>query len=103
MGQQEIIKVLAQDLGLNFNEESDEKEIIEILSIRVEQMLKGDPDLLMSYLYRLDVEEAKIQTALKTSPYPVHLTFAKLIWERQKIRMQFKKSLKQDPIEGWEF
>ncbi len=77
--------------------------MIDIISVRVEQLLKADPDLLMSYMYRLDVLEKKIKAALQVSLEPVHLTFARLIWERQKERMQTKKKYKQDPIEGWDF
>lgn len=70
---------------------------------RVERLLKADPDLLMSYLYRLDVEQKKIEAAMATSVFPVHITFANLIWERQKQRIATKKKYRQDPIEGWEF
>jgi len=70
---------------------------------RVERLLRADPDLLMSYLYRLDVEQKKIAAAMEVSVFPVHVTFANLIWERQKQRIETKKKYKQDPIEGWEF
>ncbi len=73
------------------------------IAYRVEKLLKADPDLLMSYMYRLDVEEKNIKAALEVSTAPVHITFAQLIWERQKQRIITKKKYKQDPIEGWEF
>jgi len=99
----EISDKISKEMGLNFPAEFDESEILKVLAARVEQMLKGDPDLLMSYLYRLDVEEKKINSALETSPTPVHVTFANLIWDRQKQRIITKQQFKQDPIEGWEF
>ncbi|MDB4438722.1 hypothetical protein N9176_00580 [bacterium] len=93
---------IAQDLDMDISETLSDEEMIKHISYRVEQMMKGDPDLLMSYLYRLDVEEENIKAAMETSITPAHITFANLIWERQKQRMETKKKYKQDPIEGWE-
>ena len=83
--------------------ELSDADMIKHISDRVERLLKADPDLLMSYLYRLDVEEKRIRAAMSVSIAPVHVTFAQLIWERQKQRIETKKKYKQDPIEGWEF
>lgn len=99
----EIVGRISKDLDVELPLELSDEEMIRHIADRVEQMLKGDPDLLLSYLYRLDVEEKKIAAALETSVMPVHVTFANLIWERQKQRMQTKSQFKQDPIEGWEF
>ena len=99
----EILENVNSALDTEIPTELSDSQILLHLADRVERMLKGDPDLLMSYLYRLDVEEKKIASALKTSITPVHITFANLIWERQKQRIITKKKYKQDPIEGWEF
>ena len=103
MYNKEISQTISHDLDINIPSELSDEEMIDIISVRVEQLFKADPDLLMSYMYRLDVLEKKIKAALQVSLEPVHLTFAKLIWERQKERMQTKKKYKQDPIEGWDF
>ena len=94
---------IAKDMDIDIHERLDEDQIIQMIAYRVEKMLKGDPDLLMSYLYRLDVEEVKINAALENNPFPVHETFARLIWDRQKLRIETKKKYRQDPIDGWEF
>ena len=99
----EVSQRIAQDLGIEKPLELTDEEMIKHISYRVEQMLKGDPDLLMSYLYRLDVEEKSIKAAMETSITPAHVTFANLIWQRQKQRLETKKKYKQDPIDGWEF
>lgn len=98
-----ISKKIAQDLDFELPQELSDEEMIRHISYRVEQLLKGDPELLLSYLYRLDVEEKRIAEALETSIMPTHVTFANLIWERQKQRLASRKKYKQDPIEGWEF
>jgi len=83
--------------------EVTDEEMIRHIADRVERLMRADPDLLMSYLYRLDVEQKKIKEALEHSVFPVHVTFANLIWQRQKQRIATKKKYKQKPIEGWEF
>jgi len=99
----EISKKISADLEIDIPVELTDEEMILHIADRVEQLIKGDPDLLMSYLYRLDVEEKKINQAMLTSITPIHVTFANLIWNRQKERISTKKKYKQDPIEGWEF
>lgn len=98
----EISKIISEDLDVPIDQELTDEEMIKHIAYRVEQLLRGDPDLLMSYLYRLDVEEKKINAAIETSITPIHVTFANLIWERQKERLEIRKKFKQDPIEGWE-
>ena len=82
----------------------DEGALYEMILNRVNELLETDIDLLMSYLYRLDVEEYKINRALSLNALlPVNEGIAALILERQKQRMITKKKFKQDPIKGWEF
>lgn len=101
--ERQISSQIASELDVHLPEGLSDEEMIRHIADRVEQLLKGDPDLLMSYLYRLDVEEKRIAEAMDTSIMPVHVTFANLIWERQKQRLETKKKYRQDPIEGWEF
>ncbi len=103
MDNKEISHTISNDLDINIPSELSDEEMIDIISVRVEQLLRADPDLLMSYLYRLDVLEKNIKASLHVSLEPIHVTFAKLIWDRQKERILTKQKYKQDPIEGWEF
>jgi hypothetical protein len=59
----------------------------------------------MSYLYRLDVLEVKINAVLAPdSPVAPIEGLANLILERQKERIETKRKFKSDPpIPGWEF
>lgn len=78
--------------------------LLEYISQKVSWYLENDPDLLMSYLYRLDVAEPRINEALSfeaaEEPY---MGIARLILERQKQRWLSKKKYKVDPIDGWEY
>ena len=99
----EIAHRVSSDLRIHLSEELSDKEMIMQIADRVERLLKADPDLMMSYLYRLDVTQESIKAAIESNPLPVHVTFATLIWKRQKQRIETKRRYKQDPIEGWEF
>ena len=83
-------------------EDSDINELFKIVAERVEELLDSQPDLLMSYLYRLDVEEGKIRKALQQDESPV-VKIAELIVQRQLERVRTKLEMKQDPIDGWEW
>ena len=83
----------------------DEKALLELFTKRVEEMMRSDLDLLLSSLYRLDVEEHKIQKALKSSSVPAAEGIAQLIIDRQKEKMETRKkysSGKSDPWKGLE-
>jgi hypothetical protein len=99
---------VSQEINSIFNEITDGKEtpsdeqMIQMISERVEELLERNIELLMSYLYRLDVAEAKINAALDLSAIiPPHVGIATLIWQRQKERIATKKKYKQDPIDNW--
>jgi len=88
---------------ISAHNQKDESLIIDAIAIRVREMLDKSPDLLFSYMYRLDVEENVINAALqKGNLLSPDVALAQLIWERQKKRLEFKKNFKVKPIEGWE-
>ena len=73
------------------NKSQDEQEVIEFITLRVEELLDRSPELLFSWMYRLDVYEEKIQKVIKVpSPTPIADALANLIWERQKQRFATK-------------
>jgi hypothetical protein len=103
---------LYQQVAISLNKELDikegqymtEDEILHILIERVDDLLKHDKDLLLSYLYRLDISQKKIATVLRvTNIIPPEQSLARLILDRQIERIKTKQKYKQDPIEGWEF
>ena len=79
----------------------DEKALLEIFTRRVEEMMRDDLDLLLSSLYRLDVEEHKIQHALHSATVPAAEGIASLIIERQKERLRTKKMYSSGPADPW--
>ena len=81
-----------------------EEQLLGAITDRVLNLLERNPELLFSYLYRLDVLEHKIQFALnQQTEVPPHQALAKLILDRQKLRISTKRKYKQEPLEGWGF
>ena len=80
----------------------DENALLELLTKRVEEMMREDLGLLLSSLYRLDVEEGKIQTALKSSTIPAAQGIAALIIERQKEKIDTRKKYSSGDAGNWE-
>jgi hypothetical protein len=78
----------------------DEASFLGLLEDRVSQLLADQPDLLWSFLYRLDVEESKIRKALQSPADAAH-ALALLILDRQKQRVATKKAYREGP--GREF
>lgn len=95
---------IEQDLGLDRVDEISEQQFLEVIEDRVLDFMERDMELLMSYLYRLDIAAHDIQSALAIqSTLAPHKGLALLIHKRQKQRIATKKAYPQEPIEGWEF
>jgi hypothetical protein len=99
----EIARKIANDLGLQYNDDAPVELLLEMIATKVLEYLEHDTELLFSYLYRLDIKEQKVDQALSLrGDKPPHLAIAELILERQIERAKTKRDIKQDPIEGWE-
>lgn len=73
----------------------DEQTLLKLIESRVQQLMADQPDLLWSFLYRLDVEETKIQYVLANSG-EVALDLARLILRRHQDRLATQKKYKSD-------
>jgi len=97
---------LKEELEVNIDDldSISEEQLLDAITDRVLELLERNPELLFSYLYRLDVLEHKIQYALnQQTEIPPHRALAKLILDRQKLRVSTKRKYKQEPLEGWGF
>lgn len=80
-----------------------EAEMIAFLAEHISYLLVHKLDFLLSLMYRLDIDEDKIQYALL--PYhiePANIALARLIFDRQKQRLETKRIYKPIKIEGWD-
>jgi len=85
--------------------ELSESDMYKAIRGRVEYFLEKNPELLMSYLYRLDVLEVKLNAVLAPDAVVAPIDgLARLILNRQKERIATKQKYKSGPpIPGWEF
>ncbi len=93
--------VLASSFDLAISDLVSEAKIIEALTLRVEELIAGNPDQLFSMLYRLDISEKRIKAAM-AQDQEVTKKIAVLIYERQleKIisRNQFRSTRPDDDL-----
>lgn len=88
---------------VNSENQANGEDLLAAINQRVTQLMDSDIELLMSYLYRLDVLEKDIDFILnKQKTVPVNEGLAKLIYDRQMLRQHYKEKYKQDPIDGWD-
>lgn len=80
----------------------DEPALLDLFTARVEELMRDDLDLLFSSLYRLDVEEYKIQRALRSADMPPARGIAKLIIERQKERLKTRMKYGSNSQKDWQ-
>lgn len=80
----------------------DEEAVLRLFTQRVEELLRDNKDLLLSSLYRLDVEEDKIQQALRSTDILPARALAILILDRQKERLKTRQAYKKKDQANWE-
>jgi hypothetical protein len=88
-----VYEEISKELQLpNSNDIFMEALVQNIIIDRVKELLYNDRDLLMSYLYRLDIPESKVQAATKLSKaVPIHESLGLLIFFRQLERVRTKR------------
>ncbi|MEM1122148.1 MAG: hypothetical protein AAGJ18_17005 [Bacteroidota bacterium] len=102
---EETAKLIARDFGMEKvgQEELSEEELLRLLESQVAYYIEHRLEFLLSSLYRLDISEKLVRTALSpSSGIPANVGIAKLILERQKKRVFTKQFYKQPKIEDLE-
>lgn len=77
---------------------ADDEQVLEVLTDRIGELLARQPDYLMSMLYRLDVSEQAVRSALNDDQHPAQ-ALAQLVLQRQRQRLATKKKYKQEPLD----
>jgi hypothetical protein len=101
----DIKDLVLHDFNLTVpNKQLTEAEMIAYLADAVAYMMEHKMDFLLSLMYRLDIDEDKIAFALMPSnPEAANMALARIIWERQKQRIQTKKTYKQQNPNQWDW
>lgn len=73
--------------------ESNNIPLLEQVADRVADLLDRDPELLFSYLYRLDVTEDKVARVIQQGGEGLAQRIAQLILDRQEKRQKTKRAV----------
>lgn len=100
---QQLTALVAQDFDpVPLQEAVSEERLLELLSEQVAWLIEHRLEYLMSLMYRLDVDERKVDRALSpASEEPAHIALAKLILDRQRQRAFTKKHYRQQFPDNW--
>jgi len=93
-----INALIVNDFEIEVAQDVAEEELLMHLGDRVAELLENRPEYFFNLLYRLDVNEQKVQQVLTTeTEQPVNIAIARLILDREKVRLEtrLKYSSKQ--------
>lgn len=102
-------EILIRDFEIDRNEEESmsEQELFDLLADHIAYLIDSRMEFLLSLMYRLDIDETKVNLALSPgNPEPANVSLARIVLERQKQRIftkRFYKQEKLDDMEGLEF
>lgn len=81
-----------------------EEQLLVFLSEQIAYLIEYKLEFLMSLMYRLDVDERKVDYALSPAGEELpHIALAKLVLERQKQRIFTKQHYRQQHPDNWEW
>jgi hypothetical protein len=100
--------LIVKDFGLEAQEEPfSEEALLQLLANRIAEMIEYELEVLLSNMYRLDVNEKKVNFALSPQcSEPANIALARLVLDRQKQRVFTKQYYKQehlDNLDGLEY
>ena len=91
-------ELVLRDFELETDKETiSEEELLQLLANQLAYMIEYRLEFLLSLMYRLDIDERKINAALSPeAKVPPNIGLAKLVLQRQKQRVFTKKFYKQE-------
>lgn len=97
--------LLNQDFALSETDNLTEEDLLRALVDHLDYLIDRRMEWLLSLMYRMDIDEAKVQAALlPTAPEPANIGLARLILERQKRRIYTKQKYRPEDLgEEWEW
>jgi hypothetical protein len=101
----QLATLLSQDFDIAQGEESSEEDLLRMLIDHLDFLIDNRMEFLLSLMYRMDIDEAKVQAALlPTAAEPANIGLARLILERQKRRVFTKQHYRPEDLgEEWEW
>lgn len=110
MSKKNTTQLTAELIGRDFELENidhhlTEEQLFRMLADHIDWLIERRMEWLLSLMYRMDVEEAKVQAALSPdAPEAANIGLARLVLERQKQRVFTKQNYQpQDLGKEWEW
>ena len=87
-----LIQLLNKELAVDLPEQISYDELHRLLATYINTLIKNDFEKLITYLYRIDVSEAKLKSLLQQSPQEdAGNIIASLIIERQEQKIKTRR------------
>ena len=99
-------ELIGRDFELeNIDNQLSEEQLFQMLADHIDWLIERRMEWLLSLMYRMDVDEAKVHAALSpNAPEAANIGLARLVLERQKKRVYTKLHYQpQDLGEEWEW
>lgn len=99
-------ELIRRDFELEKTEDKlTEDELFQMLADHIDHMIQYRMEWLLSLMYRMDIDEAKVQAALSPIALePANIGLARLVLDRQKQRVHTKQTYKPEDLgEEWDW
>jgi len=96
--------MISERLYAEKTQSTETEEFIQMIADRVAELMESNMELFLNHLYRMDVDERKVNRMLlqaEQSEDSIYVAFARLIFERQKERLESRKKYKQQSSDFW--
>ena len=91
--QQEVIRMLEADWGLQSPEGVSEEAILKLLEQKILQLADKNPEAFFQLMYRLDVSEQKVKSVLFEPDAGMQI--ARLVYKRQLQKIEVRKLFRE--------
>jgi len=103
----EIVKQINKTLEIKeelLQKVTNEEELINLLSLYIQELINKDFEHLLWLLYRIDVGETKVKKAIQEAgPEKTPKIIAQLILEREKEKIKTRKKYSSNDTNEWIF
>lgn len=97
---QATLQLIRQDFEIEEQDRLSETALLQILADQIDWLIGHRMEWLLSLMYRLDVEEAKVNAVLHpAAKEPANWGLARLVLDRQKKRAYTKKNYQTPSVE----
>ncbi len=97
MNQNELIQIISADLAIDLPLKTSYQELVEKLSMHINELIQNNFQQLVFILYKIDVSETKLKQLLLANPNEnAGSLIAELIIERQQQKLSSRKNFRSN-------